>query len=75
MDELVRNAFKKLEKREHLLRVMRNRMQLGRMTREEFRKEEAAIIMKFELTEEERNAFERHTRMQEQRQQMLRKKK
>ena len=67
MDKLTMSAFEKMQKRENSLRVLRDRMGLGRITREEFRKEEVVIIMKYKLTEEEQRAYERHTRMQEQR--------
>jgi hypothetical protein len=53
-------AFQKLEKREHLLRVTRERMALGRITREVFRKEEAAILEKYKLTFDEERAYNQH---------------
>lgn len=58
MDKLTMKAFEKLQKREHLLRVTRDRMALGRITREEFRKEEAAILERFRLTSEEERAYD-----------------
>lgn len=63
MNKLMFKVFEKLEKKEHLLRVARDRMALGRITREEFRKEEAAIIEMYRLTEEEQRIYERHIRM------------
>ncbi|KFN07271.1 MULTISPECIES: hypothetical protein [Paenibacillus] len=64
MDKLVYEAFRKLQKKEHLLRVARDRMATGRITREMFRKEEAAIIEAFKLTTEEQRAYESYSKMQ-----------
>ncbi|MNW34045.1 hypothetical protein D3C74_110140 [compost metagenome] len=60
MDKVVMRAFEKLQKREHHLRMARERMALGHTTRVMFRKEEAAIIETFKLTDEEQRAYETH---------------
>lgn len=67
MNKLESIAFEKMQKREHFLRVARDRMGLGRMTREVFRQEEAAIIKRFELTEDEQRAYDRYCEVQQQR--------
>lgn len=64
MDKLVFEAFRKLQKREHLLRATRERMATGRITREMFRKEEAAIIEAFKLTTAEQQAYELYNKTQ-----------
>jgi hypothetical protein len=66
MEKLVAKAFEKMQKREHFLRVARDRMGLGRITREMFREQEAAIIEQFKLTEEEQQAYDRFVKMQKQ---------
>lgn len=64
---LVMKAFEKMQKREHFLRVARERWAHGRMTREAFRAESAAILQRFALTEEEARAYEQHNRVTDQR--------
>jgi len=63
MNKLVVSAFEKMQKREHLLRVARDQMGLGRITREAFRKKEAEIIERFSLTPSEQLAYDQHIRM------------
>lgn len=63
MDKVLTRAFEKLQKREHLLRVTRDQMALGRITKEEFRTREAQIIEQYELTEAEQRAYDLHLRM------------
>lgn len=70
MDKLTMQAFRKMEKRENLLRRARNRRALGRITQEEFRKQEAEIIRKFQLTDEEQRAYERYAVIAKQRRRM-----
>lgn len=60
MDKLTMQAFQKLEKREHLLKVARDRWGCGRITKEMFRKEEAAILQRYRLTQEEERAYNQH---------------
>lgn len=67
MDKLTMGAFEKLQKREHLLRSMRNQRALGRITQEVFKEREAAILKKFKLTPEEERAIELHNQMIQQR--------
>lgn len=61
------NAFTKLQKREHLLRVLRDQMGLGRITREVFRQQEAQIIERYKLTDDEQRAYDRHCKVTDQR--------
>jgi len=56
-----------LLKREHFLRVARERFGLGRITREVFRQEQEAIVNRFALTEDEQRANELYCKVQEQR--------
>ncbi|MNJ78236.1 hypothetical protein D3C77_759250 [compost metagenome] len=56
-------AFEKLQKREHLLRVARDQMGLGRITREEFKKQEAEIIERYSLTLAEERAYDLYLSM------------
>ncbi|KZE79340.1 hypothetical protein AV654_17885 [Paenibacillus elgii] len=63
MDKITFQAFEKLQKCEHLLRVARNQMALGRIPREEFWKREAEILSRFSLTLEEQRAYDLHLRM------------
>lgn len=65
MDKLTMQAFEKMQKREHYLRVARDRMGLGRITREVFRNEQAAIIERFALTAEEQRAYDTYSRTQQ----------
>jgi hypothetical protein len=60
-------AFEKLQKRERFLRVARDRWALGRITRGVFRQQEADIIKRFALTDDEQRAYELFCRMQKQR--------
>ncbi|WP_287021558.1 hypothetical protein [Cohnella sp.] len=62
-DKLVMAALEKLQKREHLLRVARNQMALGRITEEEFRKREAEILDRYRLTVSEERAYNLYLRM------------
>ncbi len=62
MDKLVMTAFEKLQKKEHHMRVARDRMGLGRITREEFRQQVKAIDERYALTAEEELAYENHLR-------------
>ncbi len=68
MNEHTIRAFDKMQKREHYLRAARDRMGLGKVTREVFRDEEAAILRRFALTDEEQLAYERYAAIQRQRQ-------
>lgn len=68
MDKVTAGAFKKLQKREHLLRVARERMALGRSSKEEFRTRQAEILQQFALTEAEEAAYELHSKITKQRQ-------
>lgn len=67
MDKLTHRAFEKMQKREHALRATRERWALGRMTQSQFREEEREINRRYELTEEERNAYEYQKRLTQQR--------
>lgn len=67
MDKTTVKAFEKMQKREHFLRIARDRMGLGRITREVFRQEEAAILKRFELTEEEQQAYDQFNKITDQR--------
>lgn len=70
MDRQTMRAFEKLQKREHLIRVTHYRYVTGRITWEEFKKEEAAIIERYKLTPEEQRAYEQHVKMQRKKKQM-----
>lgn len=63
MDKLLMDAFEKLQKREHLLRVTRDQMGLGRITKEEFKNREEQILGRYALTEAEQRAYDLHHRM------------
>ncbi|WP_135553184.1 hypothetical protein [Paenibacillus cymbidii] len=63
MEKLVMAAFDKLQKREHLLRVAREQMALGRITREEFKGREARILEEYALTVSEQRAYDLYLRM------------
>jgi hypothetical protein len=63
MDKNLNAAFEKLQKREHLLRVTRDQMALGRISREVFRQREAEIISKYDLSESEQRAYDMHLSM------------
>lgn len=67
MDKLTMKAFEKMQKREHFLRVARERLEANRITREVFRAETAAILRRYALTEEEARAYEQHNRVTDQR--------
>lgn len=67
MDKLTMRAFEKLQRREHFLRVARDRWALGRITREVFRQQEADIINRYKLTDDEQRAYDLHCKMQKQR--------
>lgn len=67
MEKLALAALEKLQKREHLLRVAREFMGTGRITREVFREREAEIVQKYRLTDAEQAAYERHLQMTRQR--------
>ncbi|TYA11101.1 hypothetical protein FRY98_24575 [Paenibacillus faecis] len=57
------NAFEKLQKAEHLLRVTRDQFGLGRITKEEFKKREAEILERYRLTLGEERAYDLYLRM------------
>lgn len=63
MEKQMMAAFEKLQKREHLLRVARDQMGLGRITREEFKQREAEIIERYRLTLGEERAYDLYLRM------------
>ncbi|WP_270167633.1 hypothetical protein [Paenibacillus sp. SYP-B4298] len=67
MDKLTMRAFNKLQKREHLLRVLRGQRQLGRITREAFKTDSLKIIERYQLSDEEQRAYERYAVIQRQR--------
>lgn len=69
MNKLVMGAFEKLQKREHSLRVLRDQMGLGRITREVFRQESLEVIERYKLTDDEQRAYDLHIKMQNQRKQ------
>ncbi|GIO33720.1 hypothetical protein J2TS6_48610 [Paenibacillus albilobatus] len=66
MEETVMRAFEKLQKREHLLRVNRDQMALGRITKEEFKKRETQILERYGLTDSEQRAYDQYLRMAQQ---------
>lgn len=63
MNKLLFGAFEKLQKREHLLKVLRDQLGLGRITREEFKKHEAKALQRYSLTEAEEREYDLHVRM------------
>ncbi|WP_020621162.1 hypothetical protein [Paenibacillus daejeonensis] len=69
MDKLTSRAFEKMQKREHLLRSMREQMALGRMKREVFRSKSLEVIERYQLTDDEQRAYDRHAEMTRQRKQ------
>lgn len=67
MDKITTKAFDKMQKREHFLRVLRDQMGLGRITREAFRKQSFEVIEKYKLTDDEQAAYDRFCEVQDQR--------
>lgn len=67
MDKLTTSAFEKMQKREHSLRVLRDQMGLGRITREVFRLESSKVIERYQLTDDEQRAYDLYNRVTEQR--------
>ena len=63
MEKLLLDAFTKLQKREHLLRVNRDQRALGRITEEAFKKQEAEILERYRLTLGEERAYNLYLRM------------
>ncbi|GIO36182.1 hypothetical protein J41TS12_10430 [Paenibacillus antibioticophila] len=63
MEKRLLEAFEKLQKREHLLRVARDQLGLGRLTKEEFKKQEAQILERYRLTLGEERAYDLYLRM------------
>lgn len=66
MDKLLMDAFEKLQKREHLLRVTRDQMGLGRITKEEFKNREEQILGRYALTDSEQRVYDQYLRMAQQ---------
>lgn len=67
MDRLTSRAFEKMQKREHSLRLLRDQMGLGRITREVFRAKQAEVIERYRLTDDEQRAYELYIKVQKQR--------
>ncbi|MGN7760437.1 hypothetical protein [Paenibacillus sp. 22594] len=67
MDKITMAAFEKLQKREHLLRVARERFALGRSSREEFKERQAEILRQYALTEAEETAYSIYSQITKQR--------
>ncbi|GIO39279.1 hypothetical protein J41TS12_41400 [Paenibacillus antibioticophila] len=63
MEKILIDAFEKLQKREHLLKVIREQRGLGRITQEEFKKQEAQILDRYRLTLGEERAYDLYLRM------------
>jgi hypothetical protein len=63
MEKKLMEAFEKLQKREHLLRVARHQWGLGRITKEEFKKREEGILERYRLTLGEERAYDLYLRM------------
>ncbi|MBJ6362075.1 hypothetical protein ACFOQM_12315 [Paenibacillus sp. GCM10012307] len=67
MDKQTIRAFEKMQKREHLLRVLRDQMGLSRITREAFREESTKVIERYQLSDDEQRAYDRYAAIQQQR--------
>ncbi|GIP17741.1 hypothetical protein J40TS1_33830 [Paenibacillus montaniterrae] len=67
MDNLTAKAFEKMQKREHLLRVLRDQMGLGRISREVFRQEVSKVVERYALTDNEQRAYDLHNKITDQR--------
>ncbi|MBJ6360898.1 hypothetical protein ACFOQM_06240 [Paenibacillus sp. GCM10012307] len=67
MDKMTIRAFEKMQKREHLLRVLRDQMGLSRITREAFREESLKVIERYQLSDDEQRAYDRYSAIQQQR--------
>ncbi|MCA0754930.1 hypothetical protein KP806_07695 [Paenibacillus sp. N4] len=67
MDRLALSAFEKMQKREHSLRVLRDQMGLGRITREVFRQESLKVIERYKLTDDEERAYDLYNKVTDQR--------
>ena len=63
MDKLVMKAFEKLQKQEHFLRMVRDRLERGLITQEEFEKEKADIYEAYQLTPQENRAYREYIKM------------
>ncbi|MGO4372137.1 hypothetical protein AB4Z21_15455 [Paenibacillus sp. MCAF20] len=67
MDKNTTKAFEKMQKREHSLRVLRDQMGLGRITREVFRQESLAVIERYKLTDDEQRGYDLYNQVTDQR--------
>ncbi|WP_028562265.1 hypothetical protein [Paenibacillus pinihumi] len=67
MEKQALKAFEKMQKREHLLRVLREQWGLGRISREVFREESLKVIERYQLSDDEQRAYDRYTAIQQQR--------
>jgi len=67
MNKLTAIAFEKMQKREHSLRVARDRRGLGHITREVFRQQELEIIERYALTDDEQRAYDLYNKVTDQR--------
>ncbi|MNW38898.1 hypothetical protein D3C74_159760 [compost metagenome] len=63
MEKILVQAFEKLQKREHLIRVNRDQRALGRITEEVFKKQETEILERYRLTLGEERAYDLYLRM------------
>jgi hypothetical protein len=63
MEKLLLQAFNKLERREHLLRVLRDQMGLGRISKEVFKEREAEIMERYSFSLGEERAYDLYLRM------------
>lgn len=58
MEKVAMDAFNKLQKREHVLRVIRDRKALGKISLAQFKEESQAVVEKYALTQDEERAYE-----------------
>jgi hypothetical protein len=67
LNKAAMDAFTKLQKQEHMIRVARDRKACGRITPAQYREEEKAIMQRFALTQDEERAYEYETKVSAQR--------
>jgi hypothetical protein len=67
MDKITAKAYEKMQKREHLLRVITDKRGLRRITQAEHRAESKIIMERYALTDEEQAAYDRHNAITDQR--------
>lgn len=63
MDKHTMRAFEKLQRREHLLRTLNDRLARGVISQEVYEREEYEIYANTQLTEKEKRAYLNHIKI------------